>query len=404
MKTKSLVCFSGRILIFFFVLGWTLIFPTAKVLARRSLPDTDLSARDAESLVSDFLDSKEDDPVLYFPIVFRYWPPIPPTPVLQDIDGPIWDSDYSVEWYDSSSEMATPVLSYTLQESSDPTFAGATTYSVLTTSMPYRIESKPWGTMGDFYYRLKAHNAWNESPWSDTQSVWLLSRSDDFNYPQTGWRPRRTSAPDLSDMDAWYDDGQLITLVEDRFDFAIFSPLQEAPELPYKILLRTKVLHAANETSYGIVFGGNKGEFCYVERANAQSSDGCFHHYYRLNVVFGGYLKYQMKRIDYHSERGKGEGDTDWGWGGIDTGEPEGWHGWEIRVYDSGFGLYADGKYLMWASDTRFVNSPYYGIFSSNYEYNGARFAHDYFRVVPLTGAAAVPPHNVDPAISVITR
>lgn len=232
MKTKPVVCFSGWVLVILLTLGWALVFSTDAVLASDTASTTFARARRAEWGVGGVLQSTDEDSVLFFPIVVKYWPPVPPTPVLQDLESPIWDSDYAVRWHESVSTTVAPVISYTLQESSDPTFADVMTYSVLTTSVPYPIHQKPWGTMGNFYYRVKAHNAWNESPWSETKSALLLSISDGFDYPQTGWQVRRTSAPDIGDMASWYEDGDLITLVEDRFDFAIFSPMREAPPLP----------------------------------------------------------------------------------------------------------------------------------------------------------------------------
>jgi hypothetical protein len=400
MRTKHILCYSNRFLISLVFLGWALAFSADIVLASDPLRTANSGRILSESLGIDEADTPDLEPVFYFPIVMANWPPLPPTPVLEDIDNPIWDRAYALQWYEPLSISTAPVMSYTLQESSDSGFADVTHYHVLTTSVPFSMAQKPWGTMGHFYYRVRAHTPWGEGPWSNAESALLLSRRDDFDYPQTGWTARRTSAPDLDMMESWYHAGRFYTGVEDRFDFGIFSPLQEAPEPPYKLTLQSRILHLANLTSFGMVFGGNEGTFCHVERVNAQASDGCFSHYYRLNVIFGGYFKYQVKRVDYHSERGKGEGDRDWGYAYFDTSDPTGWQTWEIRVYDNGFGIYGNGRYLQWIPDTRYINDPYYGIFSSTNEYNGARFLHEYFRVEPLVGAEAVPPLDSEPAVS----
>jgi hypothetical protein len=408
MKTKYVFRYSSWILISILSLGWALTFSLDVVLARDALLTTDVGSAFSEiilteSLSSDKADPSDLDPVYYFPVVMVNWPPMPPTPVLHDIHNPIWDRDYVVDWYEPLSPKTATVMSYTLQESFDSTFADVTSYQVLTPSVPFLIDQKPWGTMGYVHYRVKAHTLWGDGPWSDTESALLLSRSDDFNYPQTGWTARRTSAPDLAAMKSWYQYGRLVTGVEDRFDFGIFSPMQEAPEPPYRIAMRSDIIHIANETSYGIVFGGNKGEFCHVERANAQSADGCFSHYYRLNVIFGGYYKYLVTRVEGHSERGKGEGkDLMPNYAYFSTSDPTYWQTWEIRVYDNGFALYGNDEYLLWFPDTTYINDPYYGIFSSTYEYNGARFKHEYFRVEPLVGAEALPPQDIEPAVSEI--
>ena len=189
-------------------------------------------------------------------------------------------------------------------------------------------------------------------------------------------------------MAADYGSGHLVTRVEDRFDFVIFSPMRPAPEPPYSLKMRTDILHKANLTSFGIVFGGNKGEMCEVTRWNASSPEGCFSHYYRLNVIWGGYLKAGLARIDGHegiADGADGIGEN-WGYSALDWWEArvEDWNEWEVRVYDNGFEAYVNGHRIAGRGDTTYIRDPYYGIFSSTNEYNGARFVHDYFYVEPL--------------------
>jgi len=336
----------------------------------------------------------DEDHVIFLPLVMRRWPPVPYPPVLDVAEDVLWVGPITLDWHADTPPAEYPIDYYVLEESTSADFASVTSYTVPTTSVPY-MQAKPYGTMERYNYRVRGYNFWGAGEWSNTRSALLLSQMDEFTFPQTGWAPRRTSYYNLDVMTAYYEDGALHTKVEDRFDFAIFSPMRSAPSVPYSIKMRTAIVHQANETSYGIVFGGSDGAFCDVVRTNASNPDGCFYHYYRLNVIWGGYLKYDLKRIDYHEDEaggGDGEGVRLWKPRYLDEGSTNGWNEWEIRVYSSGFAVYVNDSFKGFVSDSMYVNEPYYGIFSSNYEYNGAHFKHDYFRVAPLVGAAASMP------------
>lgn len=335
-----------------------------------------------------------DVSVIHLPIIMRRWPPVPYAPILAGTGDPLWDAPVRLDWAAEAPLVTYPIETYTVEESLSSDFSTADSYTVLTTSVPYTVPAKPFGTMGTYFYRVRAQNAWGPSEWSNVVSALLLSQRDEFTHPETGWAPVRTSYWDLETMAADYGANDLVTRVEDRFDFAIFSPLRPAPEPPYAIKMRTQILHKANETSFGIVFGGNEGSFCGVTRWNAADPNGCFSHYYRLNVIWGGYLKVSLSRIDEHAGiagGGQGSGDSG-GYSALDWWEAraDGWNEWEIRVYDTGFEAYVNGYYIGGRGDTLYLQDPYYGIFSSTYEYNGARFVHDYFYVEPLPSGATM--------------
>ena len=333
---------------------------------------------------------------VFMPMIVKRWPPVPYSPVFSPAESPIWDSPVVLQWQATAPLEAYPIDGYVLEESQDADFTSATVHTVPVSEVPFTLPQKTFGTMGFFNYRVQAHNVWGLGPYSDPLQVLLLSKRDDFDYPQTGWAPRRTSYWDLGVMAADYGVGELVTRVEDKFDFAIFSPMQPAPATPYSIKMLTQVIHKANETSYGIVFGGNEGSFCGVNRWNAADPNGCFSHYYRLNVIWGGYLKYGLARIDGHRNiSGGGDGyGVDWGYDALQwyEGSANGWNEWEIRVYDTGFAVYVNGHLMNVKPETTYIHDAFYGIFSSTYEYNGARFRHDYYYVEPLQGAAAIPP------------
>jgi hypothetical protein len=322
----------------------------------------------------------DDDFHVYLPWIVRRWPPIPYPPLLESAGDLVLYTPYTLTWSVPASE--SPVFSYTLQESLSPDFSNPLDYTASVTT--YSAARQAAGT---YYYRVQGYNTWGPGEWSNVEAVPLYTLLDSFDDPATGWSPRRTSAPDIDLMVASYIAGELQTMVGDKFDFAIFSPMQSAPATPYSLKMRTKIIHKVNEVSYGIAFGGNAGTFCTVERANATDPSGCFSHYYRLNVVWAGnYLKYNVKRVDYHDASGAGRGEELLGFGNL-TGygyDPADWHNWEIQVYNNGFGIYMNDHFLAWISDTTYLNDRYYGIFSSTYEYNYAHFQHAYFDVVPL--------------------
>ena len=320
----------------------------------------------------------------YLPLIFKRWPPIPYAPHLYEIHKQPLDNAYTLTWSIAASD--TPVT-YTLQESTSPDFSSPTSYTSPITA--YQVTGKD---IGLYYYRVQGNNVWGPGEWSNTQSAAVLSRHDDFNNPITGWTVRRTSSPYLHLATAFYRDGKLQTGLNDRFDFAIFSPMIEAPPPPYRIVLRTRITHLGNELSYGIVFGGNGGTVCPVDRSTAGNSAGCFKHYYRLNVVWGGYLKYDVKRIYGHDpQKGGGRGVELVSTKDVrDRTSTDGWNVWEIRVYEDGFEVYVNGSLLKRVNDTTYIHEPYYGIFISTYEYNGATFEHEFFYVDPLPTAATL--------------
>lgn len=375
--------------------GW-LVVVTVCMVGVALLPAADFASAAGSSFSPTMVLPDDDgDYLVFLPLIMRRWPPVPYAPVLDPIEHPLWDDTVTLTWEAAKTLDAYPVTYYELEESVNTAFTTTQVFTASGDSLTYLIQ-KPYGTMGPFYYRVRANNAWGIGEWSNVASTLLLSQVDHFNYPQTGWATRRTSYWDLDTMLVSYYDGELITQVEDRFDFAIFSPMRPAPALPYVIKMRSRIVHKANETSYGIVFGGNGGTFCGVDRYKASDPNGCFSHYYRLNVIWGGYLKAEVARIDYHEGIGAG-GDgvgKNWGYKPLTPPEvrhPDSWNDWEIRVYPTGASVHVNGENLFWIPDTTYVDEPYYGIFSSTYEYNGAHFRHEYYTVEPLTGEDADP-------------
>ena len=103
---------------------------------------------------------------VFLPLVMRRWPPIPYTPVLNPIAN-AGGGSYTVSWSESPEQLAD---TYTLQEATDPSFSNPTTaYSGSGTS--WSASSKATGT---YYYRVKGHNIYGDSGWSNIQSVQVV--------------------------------------------------------------------------------------------------------------------------------------------------------------------------------------------------------------------------------------
>jgi hypothetical protein len=303
----------------------------------------------------------------------------PYAPTLSVYD-PNNDGDITVSWvYDYDYP---PATSYTLQEAMDEDFTEDVRY--------YQVSgtSKELGDREDgTYYRVRAKNDYGPGDWSDPVSIVVETGiQDDFDDPSTGWEARRTSAPDIDkDTDIKYKSGRLLTTSDDNWDFAIFSPMVEAPAMPYRITMKTRLKEGVDAPGYGIVFRGNEGDFCEVERDNADDSDGCFYKYFRLNVTIdpGNHIRYNVKRITEHDDRGRADGkDLSDGYHDIDNkADWDGWNTWKIEVHEDWFEVSVNGKHIGTYYDDSFAGNRHFGILTSAYEYAPSVFEHEYFYV-----------------------
>jgi len=101
---------------------------------------------------------------IYLPLVVKRWPPIPYTPSLNSVSNSDQDNYYTVSW--TSADLA---QTYILEEAMSSNFSGARVVyqgSSLSWSVP-----SPGKTPGNYYYRVKAHNSWGDSPWSNARVV-----------------------------------------------------------------------------------------------------------------------------------------------------------------------------------------------------------------------------------------
>ena len=100
---------------------------------------------------------------VFLPVVFANWPLQPPgTPVLNDIDNPDGDGNYTVSWSSVSGAEG-----YNLQEDDQSSFPNPTTlYSGTATS-----QAMSGREVATYYYRVNASNSAGEGGWSNVKSV-----------------------------------------------------------------------------------------------------------------------------------------------------------------------------------------------------------------------------------------
>jgi uncharacterized repeat protein (TIGR01451 family) len=112
----------------------------------------------------------------FLPLIVRSWPPPLDKPVLQAIDNPGGDGDYTVSW--SAVSMAD---AYILQEATMLSFDNATT---IHTGPATHKEITGRGA-ARYYYRVQARNASSSSPWSDPRWVDVLWEAEPNDNGQT---------------------------------------------------------------------------------------------------------------------------------------------------------------------------------------------------------------------------
>ncbi|MBU1747420.1 MAG: FxLYD domain-containing protein [Chloroflexi bacterium] len=124
---------------------------------------------------------------IYLPLICKHWPPIPYDPLLNAIDNADGDSNYTVYWTEQPSRLAD---AYVLQEATDAAFTTGVR-DVCTTAQQYCVVSGRLA--GTYYYRVRGHNTWGDSAWSnvqwatallpDTPTLYAIDNADgDSNY------------------------------------------------------------------------------------------------------------------------------------------------------------------------------------------------------------------------------
>jgi hypothetical protein len=145
--------------------------------------------------------------LVYFPFLFRRWPPVPYAPTLNAIDNADKDDNYTVSWSYDAGSPPIPADSFTLQEATDANFTSPTNYPN-TTGTSIAISDKSPGT---YYYRVRGNNSYGFGEWSNVVSTQVAGGFfDDFSSTSSGWAQgtyNRGTSPDGPAMKVEYVDG-----------------------------------------------------------------------------------------------------------------------------------------------------------------------------------------------------
>jgi len=325
------------------------------------------------------------DVFLYLPVIYRSMN----APLMNPISQPNSNNQWTVSWQANN----TGTLSFELQESHDPNFTTILNSYTVGAGTSQLISQVP-GFRNEFYYRVQAIAGSTISPWSNVASV-IGGYRDDFNDPTSGWAIRRTTF--IEEVRQWYENGNFIFQVEDRWDWGIASPMAQAPELPYAIEYRSQPANLGDLLSHGAVFGGDfPGAICpdYSTPGGIYTHNLCFNHFYNTNTIWYGPLKLIFERVDYlvwcpqcggsPMKRLTYDPSSWFEVGIIPNVNPNDWNTWRIEVRNTGITLFANGVAYAQTNDTTWVNDRYFGVFGSTDEYNNSTWRYDYYQVLPL--------------------
>lgn len=328
-----------------------------------------------------------DDVYLYLPIMFTS----PPLLTLNPVPRPNSANQWTVSWSDGGSS----VTQYELQESHTADFAAVTTYTGTTTSQAIQ---HPASLDNSYFYRVRATVPTGTGEWSNVQSV-IGGYRDEFNDPNSGWQMRRTT--NLDRVWANYTNGNLEIVSEDGFDWGIFSPLRQAPPVPYAIEYFASIDPTVVAASHGAVFGGDwNGQPCpdYSSLPGVYEHDICFNHFYNTNLIWyvgqSPALQLIFERVDYliwcpgcGGSPMKRLTNDPGSWvtvNPVPNASPSSWNSWRVEVRSNGIKLLVNGVEYASSSDTTWINDPYYGLFVSADAYEPGRWVVDYYQVTYL--------------------
>ena len=325
------------------------------------------------------------DLLIFLPVLYKNANP----PFLNPIGRPNSNNQWTVSWEANN----TGTFTLELQESNDPNFTTIlNTYNVGTATS--KLITQVPGFRNVFYYRVRVVMDGINGPWSNVESI-IGGYRDDFNDLSSGWGIRRTTF--VEEVRYWYENGNFIFQVEDRWDWGIASPLAPAPEIPYAIEYRSQPAHLGNLISHGAVFGGDfPGAICpdFSSPSGVYNHNLCFNHFYNTNTIWYGPLKLAFERIDYllwcpscggsPMKRLTNDPNSWFIVQPIPNVDASGWNTWRIEVRATGLTFFANGNQYAQSSDTTWVNDPYFGVFGSTDEYNNSTWRYDYYQVTPL--------------------
>lgn len=287
----------------------------------------------------------------------------------------------------------TLVTSYIIEESKDPNFGTILNSYTVDVGSASQAISHSASPDNSFYYRAKAVGDLVGSGYSNVVAA-HGAYHDTFNDDTTGWEKRRFTF--LEETNVYYgsgnEEGNLVVITADRWDWVLGSPFRIAPAVPYEVEYRMRVHDASNLVSGGAVIGGDwNGDAC-PEFGNVYATNNCFNSFYNFNMIFFGPMKLlyeQVDRLDYCPNCGGSQikrlGSTTTVENISGLGNPAtDWHNFRVTVQDDGLRFYVDDKFVRHFPDTTHIHQPYFGVFSSTDEYKPSIYLFEYYSVTPM--------------------
>ena len=339
------------------------------------------------------VDEVRSSPIQYMP--FTLYGLLPdPGPVTLAVGQPNGQNSWTVSWTGSVG-----ATGYEVQEAQKIDFTDAQT--VFNGQQNALTVTKAPTPSNVFYYRARSLVGATGGPWSNVVQV-VGGYRDDFDNSDTGWSMRRSTY--LEAVKGFYENGRYVMQVNSRWDWGIASPLKPAPRLPYVIEFEARAISQAYAHSFGGVFGGDwAGETCPPGTSFDEwyKHDKCFNHFYNTNTIYNNsnassvklqLLFERVDKLEWCQDCGgspmKRIGDnTDLD--NVEGVDPNEWNSYRIEVRADVIRFYAgrvggDLQLQEEYTDTRWVSSPYFGVFASTDIIENATWRFEYFQVMPL--------------------
>lgn len=296
---------------------------------------------------------------------------------------------------------------YEIQESQNPTFATVlNTYNLGSGATSHLINVHQPSPNNVYYYRSRTIIGNQSSTWSNVVQV-NGAYYDEFDNNTTGWSRRRVTNIDQTttfyEIEPQNNKDWLIVQSLDSWDWVIASPLKPAPQPPYVIEYRIKHANLGNLVSHGFVFGGDWGGGLCPDPSTVQGwyqHTACFNHFYDTNTIWFADLKLLFERVDQlvwcpncGGSPMKRLGDIEGNPNNVpllNNVNPDDWNTFRIEVRPNSIKFFANGALQSIVdgsqeyTDTRYINSPYFGIIATTDEYSNSTARVEYVKITPL--------------------
>lgn len=170
--------------------------------------------------------------------------------------------------------------------------------------------------------------------------------------------------------------------------YVIASPLVAGKTPPYNIETVVKMRSPREDgDQYGIVFGGNYDPSAGECRAEANGS--CFTQYYEMRVYYfhddeadKDRMNMKLKRIDGVDSNNNNVGEDLIDWTRVSDVEENDFIEWDITVEADGkIKISANENPVDSATDSTYINNPYFGVIVRTEDHSDAEAKFDYFKV-----------------------